>query len=116
MKGTPLTTREWFERARVALLVADIGWTTLCLGGYMAVTKAVMIILTAALIAVHLVDPTPRRRPHIAGWLFVPFLAYAAANLAWISPTQWIGWFDVLNWVQMVAVFWIVLNGVKSAG
>jgi O-antigen ligase len=116
MRGTPLTTRQWFERARVALLVADISWTTLCLGGYMPGTKAVMGLLTASLIAVHLVDPTSGRRPHLAGWLFIPFLAYAAANLVWVSPTQWIGWIDVLNWVQMVAVFWIVLNGVKSRG
>jgi O-antigen ligase len=116
MNGTTATTRDWFERARVALLVADIGWTTLCLGGYMAQTKVVMGILTAALIAVHLVDPSRRGRPHAAGWLFLPFLVYAAANLAWVSPTKWIGWFDVLNWAQMVAVFWVVLNGIKSSG
>ncbi len=82
----------------------------------MAQTKVVMIVLTAALIAVHLVDPSRRGRPHTAGWLFLPFLAYAAANLAWVSPDRWIGWFDVLNWAQMIAVFWVVLNGVKSPG
>jgi tetratricopeptide (TPR) repeat protein len=116
MSGTRLSTREWFERARAALLAADIGWTTMCLGGYMPGTKAVMIVLTAALLAVHLLDPSQRARPHTAGWLFLPFLVYAAANLAWVSPDRWIGWFDVLNWAQMIAVFWVVLNGVKSPG
>jgi hypothetical protein len=110
------TTRQWFERARVALLVANIGWTTLCLGGYMPGTKVAMIVLTGALFAVHLIDPAQSGRPHPAGWLFVPFLFYAAANLAWVSPVRWIGWFDVLNWAQMVAIFWVVLNGVKSPG
>lgn len=109
-------SRLGFERACVALLAADIAWTTLCLGGYMPGTKVAMIILTGALLAVHLVDPTRRGRPHPAGWLFLPFLAYAAANLAWVSPVRWIGWFDWLNWAQMVAVFWIVLNAVESAG
>jgi hypothetical protein len=78
--------------------------------------KVVMIILTGALIAVHLVDPSRRGRPHPAGWLFIPFVAYAAVNLAWVSPVRWIGWFDWLNWAQMVAVFWIVLNAVESPG
>jgi hypothetical protein len=105
-----------FERARVALLAVNITWTTLCLGGYMPGPKVEMIILMGALIAVHLVDPTRRGRPHPAGWLFIPFLAYSGANLAWVSPVRWIGWFDWLNWAQMVAVFWIVLNGVESTG
>lgn len=116
MSASPASVKSGFERARVALLAADISWTTLCLGGYMPGTKAVMAVLTGALVAVHLVDPSRRRAPHPAGWLFVPFLAYAAANLAWVSPDRWIGWIDVLNWVQMVAVFWIVLNGVTSPG
>ena len=116
MSASASAASRWFERARVALLAADISWTTLCLGGYMPGTKAVMAVLTGALIAVHLVDPSRRPAPHPAGWLFVPFLAYAAANLAWVSPDRWIGWFDVLNWAQMVAVFWIVLNGVRSPG
>jgi hypothetical protein len=74
----------------------------------------VMGLLTGALIAVHLVDPSRRARPHPAGLLFIPFLAYAAANLAWVTPVRWMGWFDWLNWAQMVAIFWIVLNAVES--
>jgi hypothetical protein len=105
-----------FERARVALLAANLAWTTLCLGGYMPGPKVEMVILTGALVAVHLLDPTRRGRPHPAGWLFLPFLAYAAANLAWVTPVRWIGWFDWLNWAQMAAIFWIVLNAAGSPG
>jgi hypothetical protein len=78
--------------------------------------KVVMILLTGALAAVHLVDPSRRARPHPAGWLFLPFVAYAALNLAWVTPVRWLGWFDWLNWAQMVAIFWIVLNSVESPG
>jgi O-antigen ligase len=116
MTPRPPAAKAGFERARVALLAADIAWTTLCLGGFMPGPKVVMIILTGALVAVHLADPSRRGRPHPAGWLFIPFLAYAAANLACVTPVRWIGWFDWLNWAQMVAVFWIVLNAVESPG
>lgn len=73
-----------------------------------------MTALTAALIAVHLGDTTRIRRAHPAGWLFVPFLVFAAANVAWVTPVRWLGWFDWLNWAQAAAVFWIVLNGVEA--
>lgn len=114
MSASPSALKTGFERARVALLAANLAWTTLCLGGYMPGTKVVMGLLTGALIAVHLVDPSRRARPHPAGLLFIPFLAYAAANLAWVTPVRWMGWFDWLNWAQMAAIFWIVLNAVES--
>jgi O-antigen ligase len=105
-----------FERARTALLAANLAWTTLCLGGFMPATQVVMAVLTGALVAVHLLDPRRGLRAHPAGWLFVPFLAYAAANVRWVTPVRWLGWNDWLNWAQAVAVFWIVLNGVESPG
>jgi O-antigen ligase len=75
-----------------------------------------MTVMTAALIAVHLADPERPARAHPAGWLFIPFLAFGAANLAWVTPVRWLGWFDWLNWAQAVAMFWIVLNGVDAPG
>jgi hypothetical protein len=116
MSASPSALKSGFERARVALLAVNIVWTTLCLGGYMPGPKVEMIILTGALIAVHLVDPSRRARPHPAGWLFIPFIIYAALNLAWVTPVRWIGWFDWLNWAQMIAIFWVVLNGVETPG
>ena len=62
-----------------------------------------MTVLTAALVAVHLADPDRGGRVHPAGWLFIPFLAYAGANLAWVTPVRWLGWFDWLNWAQALA-------------
>lgn len=73
-----------------------------------------MTLLTAALLAVHIADPARRRRPHPAGWLFLPFLAYAAANVRWVSPVRWLGWFDWLNWAQAIAIFWVALNGIGA--
>jgi hypothetical protein len=103
-----------FEWARTALLSANLLWTTLCLGGFLPGARILMTVLTAALVAVHFADPARGARAHPAGWLFVPFLAYAAANLAWVTPVRWLGWFDWLNWAQAVAVFWVVLNGVAT--
>jgi O-antigen ligase len=103
-----------FEWARTALLSANILWTTLCLGGFLPGARIEMTLLTAALVAVHLADPARGLRAHAAGWLFVPFLAYALANELCVSPVRWLGWFDWLNWTQAVAVFWIVLNGIEA--
>ena len=112
MSRGPACNPAAFEGARVALLAANIAWTTLCLGGYLPGSRVWMTALTAALIAVHLADPARGARAHPAGWLFAPFLAYAAANAAWVSPVRWLGWTDWLNWAQAAAVFWVVLNGV----
>lgn len=130
--------RAW-EWAQTALLAANLAWTTLCLGGYLARTMVVTSSLTAALLCVHALAGIPRRRggqeapprggaasaaggrcsasargAHPAGWLFLPFLAYAAANVRWVTPVPWLGWFDWLEWAQMIAVFWVVLNGIRS--
>ncbi len=76
--------------------------------------------LTAALLGAHLLASAWRAqrgamtRCHPAGWLLLPFLAYAAANVLWITPVRWLGWLDWLGWAQMIAVFWVVLNGVRS--
>ncbi|HXQ80910.1 MAG TPA: O-antigen ligase family protein [Opitutaceae bacterium] len=114
MNGDPVRSHAAFEWARVALLTANLAWTTLCLGGFLPGTRVWMAALTGALIAVHLVDPSRGTRAHAAGWLFAPFLAYAAANTAWVTPVRWLGWTDWLNWAQAVAVFWVVLNGVAA--
>jgi hypothetical protein len=111
---TPPVRATAFEWARTGLLSANLLWTTLCLGGFLPGARVPMTVLTAALIAVHFADTARGARAHPAGWLFVPFLAYAACNLAWVSPVRWLGWFDWLNWAQAVAVFWVVLNGVEA--
>lgn len=125
-------SRSIWPSLQVALLGANLAWTTLCLGGYLAKTMVVTVALTAALLLVHAtawvldadsIGPddadaatAPRRFrwPHPAGWLFLPFLAYAAANVHWVTPVRWLGWIDWFNWAQMIAVFWVVLNGVRS--
>jgi hypothetical protein len=110
---SPVRASAW-EWMRVGLLSANIVWTTLCLGGFLPGTRVLMSVLTGALVGVHFLDPRRGARAHPAGWLFIPFLAYAAANVAWVSPVRWLGWQDWLNWAQAAAIFWIVLNGVEA--
>lgn len=115
--------RLW-EWTQTVLLGANLAWTTLCLGGYLASTMVVTASLTAALLLVHgagllLFGRAAGRADaesglHPAAIYFVPFLLYAAANLAWVTPVAWLGWRDLFGWLQMVAVFWVVLNGVRS--
>ncbi len=110
------TAWEW---AQTALLAANLAWTTLCLGGYRPETMVVTSALTGGLLAVHLAsrafeENAARTPTHPAGWLLLPFLVYGAMNVAWVTPVPWLGWRDWFGWVEMVAVFWVVLNGVRA--
>lgn len=116
------TTTPWpvrLELAQAVLLAANQAWTTLCLGGYRPETMVVTSALTAGLLALHFLTralfPDAAVKLHPAGWLFLPFLAYAAVNAGWITPVPWLGWHDWLGWAQLVAVFWVTLNGLRSS-
>jgi hypothetical protein len=66
-----------------------------------------MSALTGALVAVHL--PTRRgARAHPAGWLFIPFLAYAAANAAWVTPVALARLDRLAQLGPGRGVFWVV--------
>lgn len=107
---------EWAQTAFVAVILV---WTTLSLGGYRAETMVVTMLLVAGLLAVHALSrgyERPRVPPlHPAGWWLLPFVAYALANVVWVTPVRWLGWLDWLGWFQLSVVFWVVLNGVRSA-
>ena len=98
------------------MLSAILAWATLCLGGVLAGTRAVTAVLASLLLAVHFLDGARGWRARPAGWLAVPFLLYAAANVLWVTPVPWLGWSDWLNWALAALVFWVVLNGVESRG
>jgi tetratricopeptide (TPR) repeat protein len=105
---------EWL----VALLVAaNLLWTTLCLGGYRPETMTVSWALTGAALSLHLgIAAWTRQRPHPAGLWLLPFVAYAAFNVAAVSPVAWLGWRDWLGWAQMIAMFWLMINALKRRG
>ncbi len=107
---------EWVQ---TALLALNLVWTTLCLGGYRADTMVITSGLTGALLAAHGLTRACSGQtapPHVAGWALVPFLLYAAANVIWVSPVPWLGWIDWFWWAQMAAVFWVVLDGIRTRG
>ena len=109
-----------WEWAQAALLVVNLAWTTLANGGYGARIELVTVYLTGALVVVHALAAVRARGEtqalHPAGWLLLPFLVYALANVLWLTPVRWLGWRDWLGWAQMIAVFWVVLNGLHSRG
>ena len=99
------------------LLAANLVWTTLCLGGYRPETMALSWPLTGAALSLQLgIAAWTRQRPHPAGLWFLPFLAYAAFNVSAVSPVPWLGWRDWLGWAQMLAVFWLMVNGLTRRG
>jgi O-antigen ligase len=117
-----------WEWAQVGILGASVGWTTLCLGGYLERTVVITTVLNALLLIVHLLGSAVGNssdrvkaagrfaiNPHPAGWLLLPFLLYAGVNAAWLTPVRWLGELDWLNWAQMVLIFWVVLNGIRSS-
>ncbi|MEX2044355.1 MAG: O-antigen ligase family protein [Opitutus sp.] len=109
-----------WEWAQTGLVALNLVWTTLCLGGYRPETLVVTSGITGAMMIVHCGHRALARTPlapfHPAGWLLVPFAAYAAANVLWVTPVKWLGWMDWWGWVSMIAVFWVVLNGIRSQG
>jgi O-antigen ligase len=133
------TFKSAIEWLLVALLAIDLAWTTMCLGGYRAEVMVLTSALNGALLIVYLLGrvfgasgtplvstaSAPGRSTsasnsvqvsasHPAGWWLLPFLIYAAINALMVSPVRWLAWHDWLFWAQMIAVFWVVLNGVES--
>lgn len=99
------------------LVLANLWWTTLCLGGYRPETMPVTVTLNAAAVLVWLGLAAWRRRGlhlHAAALATLPFLLYAAVNVGWVTPVRWLGWQDWLGWAQMAVVFWVVLHGIRG--
>ena len=100
-------------------------------GRYRPETRVITYVLTCVLVAQHFLqravacgtsltidsDGRTELRLHPiqpAGALLIPFLAYAALNVLTVTPVPWLGWMDWLTWANMVAIFWVTLNGVRS--
>jgi O-antigen ligase len=110
------TAWEW---AQTALLSANLIWTTLGLGGYRPETMAVTSALTGVLVALHgfrrAFDQNVLPLQTAGCWVLL-FLGYAAANVLFVTPVRWLGWFDWLLWANVGAVFWVASNDLRSAG
>lgn len=111
----PVRIWEWTQ---TTLLVLILVWTTLRLGGVLPETQVVTGTLTVMLLGMHLLARAAGKGNtagfHPAGWWLLPFPAYALCNVVWVSPVPWIGWRDWFGWVQMIVVFWVVLNDIRS--
>ena len=103
---------EWTQAGILALTLA---WTTLANGGHGGRIPLVTAGLTGLLLVVHLLSRAQSGQIfHPAGWLLLPFLGYALLNVLMVTPVRWLGWRDWLGWAQMVAVFWVLINGIGS--
>jgi O-antigen ligase len=111
-----VSVREW---VLTGLLVANLVWTTLGLGGYRPETMLVSVGFAALAFAVHTLgiafSPAAREPLPAVGWAWLPFLVYGAANVIWVTPVPWLGWADWLRWATMAAVFRLVHDGLTAA-
>ncbi len=108
-----------WQQAQVALLVGNLGWTTFCLGGYRPGTMVIAWLLAGLLFGVHFAERVftggAMPRWHPAGWYFVPFLLYTAANVWFVTPYRWLGWRDAGEWLLLIGTFWVLLNGIRDS-
>jgi len=100
-------------------LAAVLAWTTLGLGGYLAENMVVTAPAVFALAALGgLLLALERGGPglHLAAWLPVPFVLYAAASAMWLAPARWLAWREVWLWIQAALVLFLVLHFVRTRG
>ena len=111
-----------WDWAQALLLALNLAVTTFALGGYLRETLLWSCAITAVIVALKLargaLAKTAGAQPrwHAAGWWLVPFLVYAAVNAFAVTPVGWLGWRDWLGWAQLVATFWLALDGVALPG
>ena len=109
------TAWEWTQ---TALLMANLAWTTLCLGGYRPETMLVTCLLTGVTLVVGFVARffrTVGEGSHATASLWLlPFLAYAALNVMFVTPVPWLGWLDWLGWANLTGVF-AIATGIRGA-
>jgi O-antigen ligase len=100
------------------LVLANLWWTALCLGGCRPETKVIADAVNAATFGAWLVMQVGRRRRlelRGAALATIPFLIFGAWSAGWWTPVPWLGWQDWLHWARMAAVFWIVVHGIRAA-
>lgn len=96
-------------------LAANLAWTTLCLGGYLAATMVWSARATWALAALGMFLFAVR--PRALDWralLPVPFLVYALGSVLWLAPAAWLAWREWLLWLQMWIYFVLALHFARS--
>ena len=105
------------EWALAVLVLANLWWTALCLGGYRPETMVIAAAVNAATFAFWLGMKARRRRLGVrsAALATLPFLVYCAVSAWRLTPVPWLGWQDWLRWAQMAAVFWVAVHGIRSA-
>ena len=106
------------EWVLAVLVIANLWWTALCLGGYRPETMVIASAVNAATFALWLAMKAWRRRRfavRCAALATLPFLVYGAVSAGWLTPVPWLGWQDWLRWAQMAVVFWVALHGIRAA-
>jgi len=96
-------------------LAANLAWTTLCLGGYLAETMVWSSRATWALAVFGAVLAVVQ--PRALDWralLPLPFLLYALGSVLWLAPAQWLAWREWLLWLQMAIWFALGLHFARS--
>jgi O-antigen ligase len=95
-----------------------IALSTLLLGGVRPDTHVLLLPLFACLIGLHglwlaVEKERPKRLSHVPV-LFIPFVAWVWVNVAWLSPTAWRGWYELIYALEAVVFLWVLVNNVRT--
>lgn len=95
-----------------------IALSTLLLGGVRPDTHVLLLPLFTCLIVLHglwlaVEGEHPKRLSHVPV-LFIPFVAWVWVNVAWVSPTAWRGWYELIYALEAVIFLWVLVNNVRT--
>ena len=99
-------------------LGGTIALSTLLLGGVRPDTHVLLLPLFCCLMVLHglllaVEKEQPKRLSHIP-LMFIPLLVWIWANVMWISPTPWRGWYELIYALEAGVFLWVAVNNVRT--
>jgi len=113
-----LSWANFFDWLITLCLGGIIAMMTVSLGGVRAETQLMALPLFVCLLVLHgiwlaLNHESPRRLSHVP-LLFVPFMVWVAVSINRISPTPWLGRYELIAFMQALIFLWVAVNNVRT--
>ncbi len=113
-----LSWGNFFDWLVTFCLGAIIAILTVSLGGVRADTHVLVLPLFSVLLVLHgiwiaLDDERPKRLSYIPV-AFLPFFAWVAVSAHWLSPTGWLGRYELIYGLEAFIFFWVAVNNVRT--
>lgn len=88
------------------------------LGGVRPETHQILLPFFVGLLALHglwlaVDDERPKRLSQVP-FLFLPLLGWMLANTLWLSPTPWLGRYELIYTLEIFVFIWVFCNNVRT--